>query len=325
MVTNNLCRRSFRKIMPSTGIWQAKLWPRIGQLISWHSCCKFLIAGITLELCESEFCLHPLNLRCVLNLSGPLLSPSATIYIAPGNGATALPVPPSSSHGPSIPIVNVPLSLTPASFPSLTSFATSHHVGLVVVGPEDPLAAGVADAFADCGVAVFGPSKLAAALEGSKAYSKDFMIRHGIPTAAYHTFTSLPTALAHLQSLPPSTRLVVKASGLAAGKGVLMCPQVSEAVAAVTAMLGDEARFGDAGKSVVIEEWLEGEEVSIHAFCDGRTVRLAPAAQDHKRVYEFDQGLNTGGMGAFAPPCHHSWAAADHHRHHHAADYRRLC
>ena len=230
-----------------------------------------------------------------------LLSPSATIYIAPGNGATALPVPPSSSHGPSIPMVNVPLSLSPSTFPALVAFAQAHHVGLVVVGPEDPLAAGVADAFLEAGIATFGPSAAAAQLEGSKAYSKAFMQRHGIPTAAYHAFSELQPALSHLRSLPPSSRLVVKASGLAAGKGVLMCPQLSDAVAAVAAMLGEEARFGDAGKSVVIEEWLDGEEVSVLAFCDGRTVRLMPSAQDHKRIFEFDQGLNTGGMGAFAP------------------------
>ena len=230
-----------------------------------------------------------------------LLSPSATIYIAPGNGATALPVPPSSSHGPSIPIVNVPLSLSPSAFPSLISFAQKHHVGLVVIGPEDPLAAGVTDAFADAGIATFGPSAAAAQLEASKAYCKDFMTRHRIPTAAHHSFTSLDAAIVYLHSLPPSARLVVKASGLAAGKGVLMCPQLSDAVAAVTAMLGDEARFGEAGKSVVIEEWLEGEEVSVMAFCDGHTVRLLPPAQDHKRIFEFDRGLNTGGMGAFAP------------------------
>ena len=230
-----------------------------------------------------------------------LLSPSATIYVAPGNGATALPVPPSSSHGPSIPIVNVPLSLSPSAFPSLISFAQKHHVGLVVVGPEDPLAAGVVDALADAGIAAFGPSKAAAQLEASKAHAKDFMTRHGIPTAAYHSFTSLEAALAHLHSLPPSHRLVVKASGLAAGKGVLMCNTLAEAIAAVTAMLGDEARFGDAGRSVVIEEWLEGEEVSVMAFADGHTVRVLPPAQDHKRIFEFDRGLNTGGMGAFAP------------------------
>ena len=133
-----------------------------------------------------------------------LLSPSATIYIAPGNGATALPVPPSSSHGPSIPIVNVPLSLAPSAFPSLIAFAEGHHVGLVIPGPEDPLAAGVCDTFTERGIAVFGPSSAAAQLEASKAYSKEFMMRHRIPTAAYRTFTALPPALDYLHSLPPT-------------------------------------------------------------------------------------------------------------------------
>ena len=230
-----------------------------------------------------------------------LLSPSAAIYVAPGNGATALPVPPSSSHGPSIPIVNVPLSLAAAAFPAILSFCAAHHVALVVVGPEDPLADGIADACAAEGIACFGPSAAAAQVEGSKAYCKEFLTRHNIPTPDSRTFTQLEEALTYLRSLPPTRKLVVKASGLAAGKGVLMCPRVSEAVTAVTAMLGEEARFGAAGRSVVVEEWLEGVEVSVLAFCDGKTVRCMPAAQDHKRIYEFDQGLNTGGMGAFAP------------------------
>ena len=230
-----------------------------------------------------------------------LLSSSSSIYVAPGNGATALPVPPSSTSGPSVPIVNVPLPITPAGFPALLSFAAAHHVGLVIPGPEDPLAAGVTDAFSAAGIACFGPSAAAAQLEASKAYSKAFMLRHHIPTAEYAEFSDLQAALDWLQLQKAERRLVVKASGLAAGKGVLMCPRVSDAVAAVTAMLGDESRFGEAGKRVVVEEWLDGVEASVLAFSDGRSVRLLPAAQDHKRVFEFDQGLNTGGMGAFAP------------------------
>lgn len=178
--------------------------------------------------------------------------------------------------------------------------AAAHEVraDLVVIGPEDPLAGGLADALRAEGFAVYGPSQGAAQLETSKAFAKAFMARHGIPTAAYRAFTNYEAARAYLEQV--ETPIVLKASGLAAGKGVILPQTPVEALAALRAMML-EGQFGTAGREVVIEERLNGREVSLLAFCDGNTLVTMPAAQDHKRLLDGDQGPNTGGMGVFAP------------------------
>jgi phosphoribosylamine--glycine ligase/phosphoribosylaminoimidazole synthetase len=181
----------------------------------------------------------------------------------------------------------------------LVALALAERVDLTVVGPEVPLVAGLVDRFAAAGLRAFGPSAAAARLEGSKAFSKASMARWSIPTAASATFTDLGAALAHLRDLDAVP--VVKASGLAAGKGVLVPETMAEAEGALRAMLGPEARFGDAGREVVVEERLVGPEVSVLAFCDGKDVAVMPAARDHKRLLDGDRGPNTGGMGAFVP------------------------
>jgi len=180
----------------------------------------------------------------------------------------------------------------------LCSLARRESVDLVVVGPEDPLVAGLADALARAGIACFGPSAAAARLEGSKSFAKAFMERHGIPTAGYAVFDDLEAARRHVREWPAGC--VVKADGLAAGKGVTVCETPEQALAALDeAMAG--RRFGAAGERVVIEERLVGEEASYYALCDGeQLVALAPA-QDHKRALDGDRGENTGGMGAYAP------------------------
>jgi len=180
----------------------------------------------------------------------------------------------------------------------LIAFARANAVSLAVVGPEAPLAAGLADAFRGAGIACFGPSKAAARLESSKAFAKDFMRRHNIPTARYAVFRELEPALAYLRGL--AHPVVVKASGLAAGKGVVI-PQTNTEAEAVLHQMLLERSFGSASDEVVIEERLEGPEISIHAFCDGARYAIMPAAQDHKRIGDGDQGPNTGGMGAYAP------------------------
>lgn len=171
-------------------------------------------------------------------------------------------------------------------------------VGLVVIGPEDPLADGLADRLRDAGFAVFGPSAKAAQLEGSKAFAKDFMQRHGIPTAGHRSFEALEPAIEYVRGR--AGRCVVKADGLAAGKGVAMCSNPDEAVAALREMML-ERRFGDAGSKVVVEDWLEGEEASYYAITDGEKIVTLAAAQDHKRALDGDRGENTGGMGAYSP------------------------
>jgi phosphoribosylamine---glycine ligase len=207
------------------------------------------------------------------------------IYAAPGNGGTAELA------------TNIPLAAT--DIDGLLSFATEKKIGLTVVGPEDPLAAGIVDRFQAAGLAIFGPSQAAAQLEASKAFAKQFMRETGIATAAYETFADFETAVAYTRQ--QSGKLVVKASGLAAGKGVIMCETAAQAEAALRHMMLDQS-FGVAGQEVVIEEWLEGPELSLLAFCDGRTVVPMLPARDHKRAFDGDQGPNTGGMGAFAPP-----------------------
>ncbi|MBW2273433.1 MAG: phosphoribosylamine--glycine ligase [Deltaproteobacteria bacterium] len=180
----------------------------------------------------------------------------------------------------------------------LLELARRESVDLVVIGPENPLAEGVADRLREAGLAVFGPSAAAARLEGSKAFAKDFMVRHGIPTAAYAAFDSLEPALAYVRE--QGGACVVKADGLAAGKGVAMCATPAEAEAALREMMG-ERRFGDAGDRVVVEEWMQGEEASYYAITDGERIVTLAAAQDHKRALDGDEGENTGGMGAYSP------------------------
>ena len=171
-------------------------------------------------------------------------------------------------------------------------------IDLVIVGPEVPLAAGLADDLLKAGIKVFGPSKAAAQIEASKVFSKNFMVRHGIPTARFATFNKLPEALSYLGKV--DYPVVLKASGLAAGKGVILPENMAEAKKALGAILiGGE--FGDAGNEVVIEERLTGPEVSLLAFCDGGTIKPMIPSQDHKRALDGDQGPNTGGMGAYAP------------------------
>lgn len=206
------------------------------------------------------------------------------LWIAPGNAGTA-------SLG-----KNVPISAENAS--ALLNFAYSHTVDLVIVGPEAPLAAGLVDLLAKVGLRAFGPSHAAAQIEASKSFAKDFMARHNIPTARYAVFSDCPAALHYLHSLPYP--VVIKASGLAAGKGVIVPRSAEEAAAALQSILLNK-EFGEAGAEVVIEERLEGEEISLLAFTDGSLVRTMPPAQDHKRLLDGDQGPNTGGMGAFAP------------------------
>lgn len=208
------------------------------------------------------------------------------LFVAPGNGGTA------TLAG----VENV--SLRADDVPSLRDFALQNKIGLVVVGPEAPLAAGLADACLAAGLPVFGPVQAAAQLESSKEYSKQFMLRHAIPTAHAATFSDFESARAYVATLPALP--VIKASGLAAGKGVILPATPQEADAALRTMLVEGA-FGEAGAVVLVEERLTGPEVSVLAFCDGRTARVMPAAQDHKRLLDGDQGPNTGGMGAFAP------------------------
>lgn len=181
----------------------------------------------------------------------------------------------------------------------LLEFARRNQIDLTVVGPEAPLCAGLADAFADAGLSVFGPKARAAALEGDKSLAKDIMVRQNIPTANHRTFTETEAALAFVQETVDYP-LVVKASGLAAGKGVIICQNAEEAETAVTEMMVDN-RFGEAGGKIVIEDFLVGEEVSVIAITDGSSICVFESSQDHKRAHDGDKGPNTGGMGAYSP------------------------
>ena len=207
-----------------------------------------------------------------------------TVYVAPGNGGTSRPPQ----------IQNVALS----DIPDLIEFARKEKIAYTVVGPEAPLAAGIVDAFQTAGLKIFGPIREAAQLESSKDYAKAFMVRHGIPTAAYATFTD--PAAAHRYIDEQGAPIVIKADGLAAGKGVVVAMSLEEAHAAVDDMLGGGS-FGEAGARVVIEECLEGEEASFIIMCDGHNVLPLATSQDHKRLLDGDQGPNTGGMGAYSP------------------------
>ena len=183
-------------------------------------------------------------------------------------------------------------------FDKLVEFAKEKQVDMVVVAPDDPLVGGAADAMETAGLRVFGPRKNAAILEGSKAFSKDFMKKHHIPTAAYETFDSAEAALDYLETAKFPT--VLKADGLALGKGVLICNNLEEAKAGVKTIMLDK-QFGAAGNRLVIEEFMTGREVSVLSFVDGKTIKIMTSAQDHKRAKDGDEGLNTGGMGTFSP------------------------
>ncbi|WP_429155098.1 phosphoribosylamine--glycine ligase [Aeromonas media] len=214
-------------------------------------------------------------------------SPMVTrVFVAPGNAGTA--------HEGSI--ENVAIEAT--DIQALLAFAKAQQIGLTIVGPEAPLVKGVVDAFRAEGLAIFGPTAAAAQLEGSKAFAKDFLARHAIPTAEYQNFTEVEPALAYLRE--KGAPIVIKADGLAAGKGVIVAMELEEAEAAVRDMLSGNA-FGDAGARVVIEEFLDGEEASFIVMVDGEHVLPMATSQDHKRVGDGDTGLNTGGMGAYSP------------------------
>ena len=206
------------------------------------------------------------------------------VFVAPGNGGTA------TEAG----LENVGLS----SFAELIAFAKKEQVHLTVVGPEAPLAAGVVDAFREAGLKIFGPSRAAAQLEASKDFAKRFMVRHGLPTARHATFTSAAEARAYVQK--QGAPIVVKADGLAAGKGVVVAASLEEALGAIDLMLAQN-RLGEAGARVVIEEFLEGEEASFIVMADGTHALPLATSQDHKRLKEGDLGPNTGGMGAYSP------------------------
>ena len=212
-------------------------------------------------------------------------SPKAEkIYCAPGNAGIA-----SVAECVNIPVMD---------FEAQVKFAKEKEIDLVVVAPDDPLAAGAVDAFEAAGIRAFGPRKNAAILEGSKAFSKDLMKKYGIPTAAYETFDTPEAALAYLETAP--IPIVLKADGLALGKGVLICNTREEAREGVRTLMLDK-QFGSAGDRIVIEQFMTGREVSVLTFVDGRTIRVMTSAQDHKRAKDGDQGLNTGGMGTFSP------------------------
>ena len=210
----------------------------------------------------------------------------STVYVAPGNAGTAMEVS----------IENTDLSV--ADFSALADFAESNNVGLTIVGPEQPLVDGIVDYFQTRGLAIFGPSSGAAQLEGSKAFTKDFLERQKIPTANYGNFTEVDAALDYLKQV--GAPIVVKADGLAAGKGVIVAMTMAEAEDAVRDMLAGNA-FGDAGSRVVIEEFLDGEEASFIVMVDGKNVLPMATSQDHKRAGNGDTGPNTGGMGAYSP------------------------
>ena len=208
------------------------------------------------------------------------------VYVAPGNAGTALEPK----------LENVTIGVEDIS--ALVTFAKQNAITLTIVGPEVPLVLGVVDAFQAEGLAIFGPSKAAAQLEGSKAFTKDFLARHKIPTAEYQNFTEIEPALAYLQQT--GAPIVIKADGLAAGKGVIVAMTLNEAEDAVRDMLAGNA-FGKAGSRVVIEEFLDGEEASFIVMVDGKNVLPFATSQDHKRVGNGDTGPNTGGMGAYSP------------------------
>ena len=219
-------------------------------------------------------------------------SPHVTeLTCAPGNAGTAGVFLRSGN-----PATN--LAIAADDLDALRDHALQNRVELTVVGPDNPLALGIVDHFQTAGLRIWGPNQKAAQFESSKAFSQDFMLRHGIPTARSGVFTDATSARRFVAEL--DGRCAVKADGLALGKGVLLTQSVAEAEQAVDDILLKGA-FGTAGSRIVVQELLEGTEISLHALCDGRTARLFPTAQDHKRIHDGDRGLNTGGMGAYSP------------------------
>ena len=206
------------------------------------------------------------------------------IYCAPGNAGIAE--------------VAKCVDIGVMDFEKMADFAKKEAFDLVVVGPDDPLAGGIVDVLEEKGLRVFGPRKNAAILEGSKAFSKDLMKKYGIPTAAYETFDTPEAALNYLETAP--VPIVLKADGLALGKGVLICNTREEAKEGVKTLMLDK-QFGHAGDRIVVEQFMTGREVSVLSFVDGKTIKIMTSAQDHKRAKDGDQGLNTGGMGTFSP------------------------
>ncbi len=206
------------------------------------------------------------------------------LYAAPGNAGIA-------EYAECVPIGVM-------EFEKLRDFALEKKVDLVIVAPDDPLAAGLVDVLEEAGLKAFGPRKNAAILEGSKAFSKDLMKKYNIPTAAYENFDDADAALRYLESA--KYPVVLKADGLALGKGVLICMNHDEAVAGVREIMQDK-KFGNAGNRMVVEEFMTGREVSVLSYVDGKTIKIMSSAQDHKRAKDNDQGLNTGGMGTFSP------------------------
>ncbi len=209
-----------------------------------------------------------------------------TVFVAPGNAGTA-----AENN-----CTNV--AIDTMDFVALAAFAQDNNVSLTIVGPEAPLVAGIVDYFAEQGLRCFGPGKGASQLEGSKAFTKDFLARHNIPSAAYETFTEIDPAIAYIKA--QGAPIVIKADGLAAGKGVIVALNEAEAEAAVRDMLAGNA-FGEAGHRVVIEDFLEGEEASFIVMVDGKNILPMATSQDHKRASNGDTGPNTGGMGAYSP------------------------
>ena len=216
------------------------------------------------------------------------------IYALPGNGGIAADA------------VCEPIAATDIA--GITAFAVEHQIDYAVVTPDDPLVLGCVDALEEKGIPCFGPRAKAAIIEGSKVFAKNLMKKYGIPTARYETFDDLDAALAYLESAPMPT--VIKADGLALGKGVIIAQNLVEARAAVTDMM-QNGRFGKSGEHVVIEEFLEGPEVSVLAFTDGKTVKPMVSSMDHKRAGDNDTGLNTGGMGTVAPNPYYTGAVAE--------------
>lgn len=206
------------------------------------------------------------------------------IYCAPGNAGIAE--------------IAECVNIGVMEFDRQVAFAKEHGIDLTVVTPDDPLAAGAVDAFEAAGLRAFGPRANAAILEGSKAFSKDLMKKYNIPTAAYETFTDPEEAIKYLETA--RMPIVLKADGLALGKGVLICSNLEEAKEGVRTLMLDK-QFGSAGDEIVIEEFMTGREVSVLSFVDGKTIKIMTSAQDHKRAKDGDQGLNTGGMGTFSP------------------------
>ena len=206
------------------------------------------------------------------------------IYCAPGNAGIA-------SLAECVPI-------NAMEFDRLIAFAKENAVDLTVVGMDDPLVGGIVDAFMAVGLRIFGPRKNAAILEGSKAFSKDLMKKYNIPTASYETFDDPKKAEKYLETA--KMPIVLKADGLALGKGVLICETKDEALTGVRTLMEDK-KFGDAGDTIVIEEFMTGVELSVLSFVDGKTIKIMSSAQDHKRAKDNDQGLNTGGMGNYSP------------------------